>query len=233
MASEQLRRMRSSWKQGEHVLISGATGSGKTALARHIDQIRVDAGGHVIVFVAKILPDKTILQDYTGWTRWTHWKKKPSPSENRVLLWPDTSKAKSIPEARAIQRDIFEEALNGLMKVGKWTVHFDEGLYMCSPSFMNQSDDLAMLHAQGRSGNLTLITLTQRPSHLPLILYGSASHAFIGRTRESVDQKRLAELGGRESSKELSARINQQGRHDFLWVPVAPDWPAEHVNLRQ
>ncbi len=231
---DQLRRLRSTWKQGEHILISGGTGSGKTKLARHIVEIRAQNGGHVIVFCMKPLEDPTIVQDYAGFERWKKWRSRPASWEKRVLLWPDVRKAKGDKsEILRIQNEIFSEAFNGINKTGKWTVQIDEGLYTTSPTFLNKSADLAMAHAIGRSGELTMVTLTQRPSHLPLILYGSASHAFVGRTREQSDLKRLAELGSRESAKDLGNQIANQGRHDFLWIPVAPDWPAERVNVKE
>lgn len=229
----QLAKLRSTWQQGEHVLISGSTGSGKTALARHIVELRAQNGGHVIVFCMKPLEDQTIVDDYKGFERWKKWKKRPSSWEKRVLLWPDVRKARGDKDKILdIQEEVFSEAFNGINHAGHFTVQIDEGLYTTSPSFLNMADKLAMAHAIGRSGRLTMVTLTQRPSHLPLILYGSASHAFVGRTREASDQKRLAELGAREGGKELANRIADQGRHDFLWIPVAPDWPAETVNLR-
>jgi energy-coupling factor transporter ATP-binding protein EcfA2 len=229
---EQLRRLGRVWKQGEHILISGSTGSGKTALARHVIQLRADRGGHTVVFCMKPLEDQTIVEDYKGFERWKSWKKRPSSWEKQVLLWPDVRKAKGNKDAiLEIQQEVFQEAFDGINKAGHWTVQIDEGLYATSPTFLGMSSDLAMAHAIGRSGRLTMVTLTQRPSHLPLILYGSASHAFVGRTREATDQKRLAELGAREGGKALATRIADQGRHDFLWIPVAPDWPAEDVNL--
>lgn len=229
----QLNRLRRVWKQGEHVLISGPTGSGKTALARHIVELRAQNGGHVIVFCMKPLEDPTIVNDYKGFERWKKWKKRPSSWERRVLLWPDVRKAKGDKDAiLEIQEEVFSEAFAGINDAGKWTVQIDEGLYTVSPTFLNKSADLAMAHAIGRSGELTMVTLTQRPSHLPLILYGSASHAFVGRTREQSDLKRLSELGAREGARALGDRISGQGRHDFLWIPVAPDWPAETVNLK-
>lgn len=231
IALDQMRRMSGVWKQGEHVIVSGATGSGKTLVGRYIDDIRLSRGGHVVVFICKLKPDSTITEEYKGWTRWTKWKKRPNKNDTRILLWPDTSKAKTLKEALAIQKEVFRDAIDALAKDGKWTVDFDEGLYMCAPEFMNMSQEIAMLHALGRSSKLTIITKMQRPSHVPLIIYGSASHAFIGRTREATDNKRLAELGGKTSAKDLSAIINSQGRHDFTWVPVAPDWDPEPFNL--
>ena len=230
----QMRRLASVWKQGEHVLVSGATGSGKTALARRIVKIREDRGGHVVVFCMKPLEDETIIDEYKDYDRWKSWHRRPNSWDKKILLWPDVSKAKGNKDAILdIQKEIFQEAFDGINKDGKWTVQVDEGLYTVSPDFLNMQGNLAMAHAIGRSGRLTMVTLTQRPSHLPLILYGSASHAFVGRTREATDQKRLAELGAREGSKELANRISSLGRHDFLWIPVAPDWPAERVNLAE
>jgi energy-coupling factor transporter ATP-binding protein EcfA2 len=230
----QLRRLATTWKQGEHVLISGSTGSGKTALARRVVKIREDAGGHVVVFCMKPLEDKTIVDEYKGYDRWKTWRKRPKSYENKILLWPDVRSAKgNSSDILDIQREVFEKAFDGINEAGKWTVQIDEGLYATNPQFLNMSDHLAMSHAIGRSGGLTMVTLTQRPSHLPLILYGSASHAFVGRTREASDQKRLAELGAHEPGKELANSIASLGRHDFLWIPVAPDWPAERVNLAE
>jgi hypothetical protein len=231
-AAHQLGRLARVWAQGQHLIISGDTGSGKTELGRYVDQIRIDRGGFLVVFVVK-KTDETIARDYQGWTRWTRWKKNPSPHENRILLWPDITKTKNHDEALAIQREVFEEALAGIWKVGKWTVDFDEGLYMCSPTFMNMADDIAMLHALGRSEGLTIVTKMQRPSNVPLIVYGSASNAFVGRTRNQDDNKRLAELGGRNGARDLQARISGLGRHDFLWIPVAEDWDPEILNLRK
>jgi ABC-type oligopeptide transport system ATPase subunit len=232
--ASQLRRLASVWKQGEHVLISGGTGSGKTALARRVVKIREDRGGHVVVFCMKPLEDETIVTEYKGYDRWKTWRKRPRAWENRILLWPDVRKAKGNKDAiLEIQQEVFQKAFDGINDAGKWTVQIDEGLYTTNPQFLGMSDDLAMAHAIGRSGRLTMVTLTQRPSHLPLILYGSASHAFVGRTREASDQKRLAELQAKDGSKELANKISALGRHDFMWIPVAPDWPAEKVNLAE
>lgn len=219
------------WEQGQHVLVSGSTGSGKTHLARHIAEARIRNGGFVVVFVCKLREDATVTREYKGWTRWEKMKRTPSPNENRVLLWPDT-KGLTLAEAKIMQRKVFEDAFDIISQVGRWTIVVDEGLYVCNPSYLGLANELGMMHALGRSSKVSIVTLTQRPSHLPLILYSSASHAFMGRNRERTDRKRLAELGGTESGSALQQRIDSLGRHDFMWVPVAPEWPPEVVNLR-
>lgn len=230
---DQFRRFFRQWEQGQHVVVSGATGSGKTALGRHIDQVRLDRGGCVIVFVCKLKADKTILSDYKGFVRWNNMKRRPSPHENAVLLWPDTAKGKTLREKREIQREEFQRALDMIGDTGKWCLDIDEGLYMCHKQYMGLEDEVAMLHALGRSDGLSIVTKMQRPANVPLIIYGSASHGFIGRTRERADVQRLAEMGGKASSKEMQSRISALGRHDFMWLPVATDGDAEIVNLRQ
>lgn len=227
---EQLRRLDSVWEQGQHVAITGPTGSGKSELARPIIQLRLNHGGHAIVMVGKLRPDDTILNSYKDFTRWTRWKKKPPSYEKKILLWPETSKL-PMRAALAHQKQIFQEALDELSMVGLYTFVVDEGLYTSHPQFLNMSQDLAILHQMGRSSRLTMITLAQRPAHLPLVVYSSASHAFIGRAREAADMKRMAELGGKEGSRELGARISNQDLHEFTWVPIHESWPAETVNL--
>lgn len=233
-ATEQLKRLGRIWTQGQHIFLTGPTGSGKTELAHKLCEIRADRGGHVIVMVMKPKEDPTITHAYKNYVRWTDWRRRPPSYENRILLWPDVKKARGDKDAiLEIQRKVFLKAYAALNVKGNYTVQVDEGLYNCAPAFLNMSDHLGMAHSIGRSGRLTMITLAQRPSHLPLLLYGSASHAFVGRTREQADVKRMSELGSREGSRELGARIGNQGLHDFLWVPVAADWPAEPFNLAQ
>lgn len=231
---EQMNRLGREWNQGQHIFITGPTGSGKTVLARQVLNQRIKRGGMVIVFCMKPKDDPTILEEYKDFERWTKWHRRPRSYEQKILLWPDVKKAKGNKDAILdIQKPVFQAAFDGVNDAGHWCVQVDEGLYTVAPDFLRMGGDLAMSHSIGRSGRLSMLTLAQRPAHIPLIVYGSASHAFMGRTREQADLKRLAELGTREGSKALGERISAQSLHDFTWLPVAPDWPAESVNLTQ
>lgn len=227
----QLDRFGTLWEQGQHVLISGGTGSGKTTLARPVVDQRLKRGGFVVVFVAKPGRDDTIARDYADFTRWKHWHKFARTTERKILLWPDVRKYRTILDVRQAQRDIFADALDKLFRTGLWTVVIDEGLYTTSQQFMNLADQIAMTSNMGRSNSLTLTILTQRPSHLPLVLYSNASHVFASRTTVRKDQERLAELATKETPAEIEAKMNGLQRHQFLWLPVAPYKPAEVVDL--
>lgn len=233
-ATNLLRDMALSWNQGEHVLVTGGTGSGKTLLARQLDQIRIDRGGYVVVFVCKTQPDETILKHYSradGWTRWTTWQ-KPAPTERQILLWPKV-RGKTYREAVAIMIREFRKALDAIQKSGKWTVHIDEGLFFTSPSYLGFANELGMMHSLIRAGKGTLITLAQRPAHLPVAIYPNVTHAFIGQASETSDVKRLADLDGKTNSRDLQRRISELGKHDFLHVRVGSDAVPRVLNLAE
>lgn len=227
----QLAAIDKAWKQGQHVMISGATGSGKTRLARELIRIRRKHNGYSAVLVAKLEQDKTITQDYAGFTRWKKWKRNPAPYEHSVLVWPDT-KGMNLREASKEIRDVFEEALNGFARAGKWTFVIDEGLFTTAPSGLNLGYEIGMLSQLIRSADGTLILLAQRPSNLPLSVYSNISHAFIGTTNNIEDRKRIAEFA-KYDSRELEAQIKANGEHDFLWIPVATGGTPERIDLKK
>lgn len=230
--AEQLRRLALAWPQGDHMLITGGTGSGKTRLARAIDQIRLDRGGNVVVFMGKLQADDTITDYYLkqGFTRWTTWHKYPKITENKILLWPKIE-GKSSTEAFAIMKREFRRALDEISKTGKWTVHIDEGLLMSHPRYLGLADVLGMMYALMRSAKSTMITLAQRPAHLPVVIYPNLSHAFVGRASELPDLKRLADMDGATNSRQLQREIQNLGEHDFLWIQTGKDTPPERVNF--
>jgi hypothetical protein len=218
------------WKQGEHILVSGGTGSGKTRLAREIVDQRLKRGGHVVMLFGKLKPDDTITEYYHDFHRWKTWNRRPSVLERKILLWPDVE-GKTLGEAVRLMHEVFLDALTEIGRRGDWTVVIDDGLFVTAPTFLNLGNLVAMMHMLIRSANGTLLTLVQRPAHVPVSIYPNISYAFVGRASEVNDVKRLADLGGRDGSRELARRIGDNGTHDFTWITVGKDYHTEQVNL--
>lgn len=229
-ARAQLARISQTWRQGEHVLITGGTGSGKTMLARMLIQMRLDRGGSVIVFIAKLQPDETLSKYYSDFTRWKTWKKRPNLTENKILFWPDVE-GKSATEAKTILKREYAIALNEISRVGKWTVVIDEGLYTTSPNGLNFGALISDMAQLIRSAKGTMIILAQRPAHLPLAIYANLSQAFVGRASEVNDLKRLGDLDTQIPSRDMQRAIRANGRHDFIWIPIASQGLPERINL--
>jgi energy-coupling factor transporter ATP-binding protein EcfA2 len=232
VSAMQMKRLGATWRQGGHVLITGGTGSGKTLLARQVIEQRIIRDGYVVVFVCKLQPDETIRENYKGFTRWKTWKRRPGIHEQKILFWPAVE---GLPATEAVEvfRREFRRALDEISRVGKWCVVIDEGLFVSSSAYLGLSDQLGMMYQLMRSAKGTMVTLAQRPAHLPVAIYANIEHAFVGRASELPDLKRLADLDGPQSSRELQRIIASNGRHDFTWIPVGPGWPPEQVNLRR
>lgn len=226
----QLVRMAMHWDQGQHVLVSGGTGSGKTRLARELIDIRVRHGGHVVVFFGKLRPDDTITNFYGDFKRWTEWHRRPHITENKILLYPKVEGLDLEDAVREMHR-VFNDALRHIGKTGDWTVLIDDGLFVTSPHFLDLSHIVAMMHMLIRSSHGTLLSLIQRPSHFPVTVYPNISEAFVGRASERSDVQRLAELAGKENSFDLMQRIRQNGTHDFTWITVGRNYSPEQINL--
>ena len=211
--SEFLPRFR--WRQGEHVVVIGRTGNGKTTLISRI----VGKRKHVAVMVTKLY-DPTFRREFPShqWDIQRAWK--PSGLTPRVLLWPDHKG--DLRESKEAQRGVFRDALNKIYRDRGWCVVMDEAHWMTTE--LGLGPELAMYQHQARSSGISVVTGVQRPSHIPVITYGAASHAFIGRQNEPGDLKRLANLGG-VNAKELAAAVLALPKHEWIYVDNVSNTP--------
>ena len=195
------------WQQGEHVTIIGPTGCGKTTLEARL----LEARESVVVFVTKI-HDDTISNDFPGYKRIEKWP-PPRTWDNKVLLWPKPPG--TIREVFAKQRAVFKQALDSIFRDRNWCVVFDEQHYTCKQLGLEVENSM-LLH-QGRSSGLSVVNGTQRPSWVPVVTYSSATHAYIWRTTDRDDLRRLATLGG-VNMRDLQYNLLQLDKHDFIYV---------------
>jgi energy-coupling factor transporter ATP-binding protein EcfA2 len=213
------------WKQGEHVLIAAPTGSGKTVLAQQLAQRR----GHVVIFATKP-KDPTLTKDFKDWDRIPDWNGLRAYM-TRVIVWP---KYNAPPAEMVVKhKAIFSHALNKIIKAQNWAVLFDEMHYMTDREFLNLHKEVAYIHHMGRSSGISAIDCMQRPAWVPKIVYSSVSHAYIARTKDAADLKRLSDLGNVDP-KELAYNVaNLPSRFDFVYVNPQGDSPPVIVNTRK
>lgn len=207
------------WRQGQHLSIVGPTNCGKTTLLTRILPIRT----YVVVFITKV-HDDTITSGFKGYDVIPRWPPPRPATQDRILLWPVSSRKKrgqgkrpSIRGAYVTQRTIFREAMDSIFMERNWCVVFDEQHYLCRDLSLDKEN--TMLLQQGRSSGLSIVNCTQRPAWVPLATYSQASHAMLWRTTHRDDLRRLAELGGADN-KELEHNLLRLGEHEFIYVDV-------------
>ena len=197
------------WKQGEHVIVVGETGSGKTTLLSKILPLRE----YVVVMVTKTYDTSFAKSKWPGFTIMREWNARKAAELRKVLLWPEPGK--TIRETLENQRIVFDDALNEIYRERGWCVCVDELQWMVDELKFDR--EMRTYQHQARSSGITVVTGFQRPSHVPVITYGSATHAFVSRQSEDGDVKRLAALGGIDAEK-LRSALPLLPRHSWLYL---------------
>ena len=197
---EQLRRK---WKQGQHLTISGPTGSGKTYLASDLLEMR-----DYVVLITTKKRDET-LERYHGYKRMTKWL--PSFGDNRILFFPRAKKIEDLPKQ---QREVYA-ALADMYEAGGWTPYFDDLFYLSHT--LKLKEPIRMLYTQSRSNNITLVGSVQRPAWVPLEVPSQSTYLIVFKNGDKRDVDTLAEATGidRKLMQELNHSLKQ---YDFLFI---------------
>ena len=198
-----------SWRQGEHVITVGETGSGKTTLLSKI----LPAREYVVVFVTKTYDDSFHKSKWPGFTIMREWNARKAAIAKRVLLWPEPGD--TIRSTLDNQFRVFDKALNEIYREKGWCVCIDELQWVVDE--LKFAREMRTYQHQARSSGITMVTGFQRPSHVPVITYGSATHAFVSRQTEDSDVKRLAALGGIDADQ-LRAALPLIPKHSWLYL---------------
>jgi hypothetical protein len=218
------------WRQGQHCLFDGPTGSGKTVAARVLARDRQ----FVCVLGTKIRDPEMSAYVEEGYTRVESWpppRKALRPLRDgsvRVILWPQIKTRLDLRRFRAV----YQDALDKMLVDGGWTIVADEGLWLSERKGLDLGDPLGAIAYTGRSSDVTLMVLLQRPSGVPRVIWQSCSHAFIWHGGVPDDQRQLASLGTAEP-RAVVRTVGQLRGHQFLYLPcrAGAEWAISQVDL--
>lgn len=179
------------WRQGEHVVIVGDTGSGKTYLTSKI----LDKRDYVMVLRTK--PDDI---KFPGFHRVKKFAQMFDVKWHKYLLDPKYEE----------QQFHIVRALNQAWREGGWTVAIDETYYVSE--ILRIKMPINKLMTQGRSKHITIVAGMQRSAWVSRFTLSQATHAFIFRC-EGRDLKTL----GDALSPRIIEPVQSLTGHDFVY----------------
>ena len=193
---------------GEHVLVAGRTGSGKTFLAR--------------VYLANF-PARVIALDTKGLLRW------PEVDPERLTVATRFSEVVRSNKERVIYKPAWEEMDWEVYELffewcyrqgGPLVVWIDEAMAVCPNPHTIPQYYKAIL-TRGREHEISAWSLTQRPSGIPQVIISEATHYFIFDLRLHQDRQKIVYATG---ATEL---WNPPGKHTAWYYHVEDDQPVK------
>jgi hypothetical protein len=196
------------WRQGEHVSLIGPTGAGKTTLALQVLPKR-----KFVVVLGTKPKDPTLSQlRRQGYEVMRSWPEHVSVDVTpKIILWPTFKKA---GDARK-QAQTIGRSLQEIFAQGGWTVYADELRYIAKT--LRLSPLLELIWQQGRSLGISLVGGTQRPAHVPLMLYDQATHLFFWRDNDDANLKRIGGIGHLDSQL-VRETVADLPLHETLYI---------------
>lgn len=183
-----LQRYASLWRQGEHTVVLGPTGSGKTYMASCLAGIRA----YVCVLAVKKHDDTLKMFTKQGYKIIKTWP--PNYDQRHIILWVKPENLSSSLKQTQELRD----AMNAMYQAGGWCIYFDEAGYIAGHLKLGQ--ELGVLLNQGRSSHISVICTMTRPhsvvGQVPLETLNQARHMFIFRYKDEKEIKSCAAIAG-------------------------------------
>lgn len=212
-----LSRGTDGFKQGQHLTIISPTNGGKTTLAREVVKIRE----YVLGFFSKPkdpLVDELVREDGYRLTRQLDIRVEDGRLlDRRVALNPRFTHG-TMAERRARQAAVFRDAFEYVYDAGGWCAWLDDALWLLKHLKLGEEAEAVLFH--GRTSDVSLVTLGQRPRHLPLAAYSQVEHLWLGHTGDRDDIRRLGEIGaaGPVDTDLVRWIVSRLERWQFLYV---------------
>lgn len=180
------------WKQGEHCVIIGRTGSGKTYLMARLFKLRQ----YVVFFRTK--PDKNKFPDLV-----TVRRAEAMRSFNGMRLMLDPDYQRQAVEGYRMMEYAWQD--------GSWCVGIDELWY--AEEQLGLTDYVNRMLTQGRSKDITAVLGVQRPVDISRFALSETKHIFIFQT-EGRDLK----FSLRDSTTDrIVPAVQSLGKYEFVY----------------
>jgi len=216
-----LLQFRREWNQGEHVVILGPTGTGKTYFSQPI----VDMREYVCVLALK--PRDETLERFRdgykyGYERYKIIKKwPPDYGDKKLIYWEKPEGLDSLSE----QAGRVHRALNTMYREGGWCIFIDEAGYLAGTLGLGKA--VGVLLNQGRSSRISVVLCVTRPTsviaRVPKEAFSQPRHKLIFKYENRDELKAAAQVADM-SQRQLEEYTNMLESHypkgytDFLYV---------------
>lgn len=195
------------WEQGQHVMMVGTTGSGKTTVAKQFLPLR----SYVVVFGVKSRDDTLDDLMRKGYRRVKEWYGDMHHIGRRIVLWPEVKGARHA----VTQRQVFEDAMDSIYRSGGWCLFLDEVSYLSDT--LSMDTQLKFMLNQGRSAGISIVAATQRPAWIPVAFYDQSTHLFLWKDNDHKNIKRMSELAG-SASKVVFSEVASLKKREVLYL---------------
>lgn len=197
------------WKQGEHVILIGPNGSGKTVVNKHLIEYRKRRNAYMCLFGTKPEDNELEQLEREGFLRVKENRNWSLTSYPWLLLWPDAGFSH-----HAQQRKVFRDALNGMWRATRWTAILNELRYLTQ--ILKLDKEMQVLYMQARSAKFSISSEVQRPRFVPLEAFSQSTHDFFFACRDDTDLRRLSGIG-KLDTKTLRATIASLAQYEVAY----------------
>jgi len=213
-----MNKLKTKIKSGEHVLIAGMTGCGKTYLAK--------------AYLANY-PNVVVLDTKRTFNFMMEGKSLVNPDDVTVIenLSEITSAKTRIIIYRPVwleqTKEFFNSFFEWVFKRGKCIVYVDEMMSVALNARQEAMPDFARaVYTQGRELGVSIWASTQRPANIPLMCLSEALHWFIFSLTVEADRVRVYNNSG------YNEFLQKTPWHTFLYWKTNSNIPPKRGKLK-